>query len=44
MLWVLTKQLESFVGTKLNKALCWCPFLPLALTHQLVSKKKKKIT
>ena len=42
MLWVLTKQLESFVGTRLNKALCWCPFLPLALTHQLVSKKKKK--
>lgn len=39
MLWVLTKQLESFVGTRLRKALCWCLFLPLALTHQLISKK-----
>lgn len=40
MLWVLTKQLESFVGTRLRKALCWCPFLPLAPIHQLVSKIK----
>ena len=40
MLWVLTKQLESFVGTRLRKALRWCLFLPLALTHQLISKKK----